>query len=263
MWGRRMPHMKWNYGINEMHWPVQPVWPIIPYPGVCCEKSYVSNVRTFSNKKRTDLLVNVGTFRNVTFYTTDPWFHLCVKLALARLKCVFFTHIHWKIYYLQMGPISAAIVYLPLFRKKCIAHAPSILLSPCLAQPSWVAHLDKNRSLMRQKYAFLTAEKYPSKRYRSRQELNSKVHAKTLPAMLCLTTAACMSGAFCTFHIHLEIKFFPNPVNESKTLLVSGGYNLKHGACTRVRSAWLVKSECVCLGTGQTKWCQRHLAKFP
>ena len=26
----------------------------------------------FTNRKRTDLLVNVGTFRNVTFYTTDP-----------------------------------------------------------------------------------------------------------------------------------------------------------------------------------------------
>ena len=25
-----------------------------------------------TNRKRTDLLVNVGTFRNVTFYTTDP-----------------------------------------------------------------------------------------------------------------------------------------------------------------------------------------------
>ena len=26
----------------------------------------------FTNRKRTDLLVDVGTFRNVTFYTTDP-----------------------------------------------------------------------------------------------------------------------------------------------------------------------------------------------
>ena len=26
----------------------------------------------FTNLKRTDLLVNVGMFRNVTFYTTDP-----------------------------------------------------------------------------------------------------------------------------------------------------------------------------------------------
>ena len=43
-------------------------------PGVCCVKSYVSNVRVrmFTNLKRTDLLVNVGMFRNVTFYTTDP-----------------------------------------------------------------------------------------------------------------------------------------------------------------------------------------------
>ena len=29
-------------------------------PGVCCVKSYVSNVPMFTNKKRTDLLVNVG-----------------------------------------------------------------------------------------------------------------------------------------------------------------------------------------------------------
>ena len=41
-------------------------------------KSYVSNVRTFTNTKRTDLLVNVGTFRDVTFYTTDPSIFLCV-----------------------------------------------------------------------------------------------------------------------------------------------------------------------------------------
>ena len=40
--------------------------------GVCCVKSYVGNELTFTNRKRTDLLVNVGTFPNVTFYTTDP-----------------------------------------------------------------------------------------------------------------------------------------------------------------------------------------------
>ena len=44
----------------------------IAMPGVCCVKSYVSNELTFTNRKRTDLLVNVGTFRNVTFYTADP-----------------------------------------------------------------------------------------------------------------------------------------------------------------------------------------------
>ena len=43
-----------------------------PWGLFCCVKSYISNVPTFTNKKRTDLLVNVGTFRNVTFYTTDP-----------------------------------------------------------------------------------------------------------------------------------------------------------------------------------------------
>ena len=42
-------------------------------PGVCCIKSYVWNVPKFTNRKRTNLLVNVGKFRNGTFYTTDPW----------------------------------------------------------------------------------------------------------------------------------------------------------------------------------------------
>ena len=42
------------------------------HSGICYKKSYVSNVRTFTKTKRTDLLVNVGMFRNVIFFVTDP-----------------------------------------------------------------------------------------------------------------------------------------------------------------------------------------------
>ena len=44
----------------------------------------VSNVFSYRRDlwKRTDLLVNVGTFRNVTFYTTDPRTNFAITVAI-------------------------------------------------------------------------------------------------------------------------------------------------------------------------------------
>ena len=63
-----------------------------PWGLFCCVKSYISNVPTFTNKKRTDLLVNVRTFLNVSFYTTDP--SCCHKVHCrdkSRYNCVLCT----------------------------------------------------------------------------------------------------------------------------------------------------------------------------
>ena len=31
-WGRRILHRKWNNGLIGLHWPVRPVWHVIPFP---------------------------------------------------------------------------------------------------------------------------------------------------------------------------------------------------------------------------------------